>query len=275
MATTATAPGLSDEQRVELFALIKGADSVELKLTVPVADRTRGAAELGVDPLDGQIRQVFFFDTPDLTLNKLGLVVRARRVQQKGDDSVVKLRPGRPGRAAEEAASLAELRCRGRRHARGVRLLGIDEAHARNDGRQGRHGREAGRAQALLQGAAVAVCSPRTRGLELDDLAILGPITVLKLKFAPEGIGAQARRRAVALPGQLDDPRAVDEVPAVGGVPGRRRDTGIPDPEGHRPHQRAGDQDKEGIGVLLQATRGRAALTPNPARHCSRTTNRG
>ena len=63
-------PGLSDEQRVELLALIKGADSVELRLTVPVADRTRGAAELGVDPLEGQIRQVYFFDTPDLSLNK-------------------------------------------------------------------------------------------------------------------------------------------------------------------------------------------------------------
>ena len=48
---------------------------------------------LGMDPLDAQIRQVFFFDTPDLTLNKRGVVVRARRVQKKGDDSVVKLRP--------------------------------------------------------------------------------------------------------------------------------------------------------------------------------------
>ena len=34
-----------------------------------------------------------FFDTPDLSLSKAGVVVRARRVQGKGDDSVVKLRP--------------------------------------------------------------------------------------------------------------------------------------------------------------------------------------
>jgi hypothetical protein len=33
-----------------------------------------------VDPLDGQIRQVFFFDTPDLALYEKGVVVRARRV---------------------------------------------------------------------------------------------------------------------------------------------------------------------------------------------------
>jgi hypothetical protein len=40
---------------------------------------------------------VFFFDTPDLRLNKQGVVVRARRVQGRGDDTVVKLRPIVPG----------------------------------------------------------------------------------------------------------------------------------------------------------------------------------
>ena len=46
-----------------------------------------------MDPLDAQIRQVFFFDTPDLALDRAGVVVRARRIQGKGGDSVVKLRP--------------------------------------------------------------------------------------------------------------------------------------------------------------------------------------
>ena len=59
----------------------------------PVSERSRDVAALGVDPLDAQIRQVYFFDTPELALNKAGVVVRARRVQQKGDDTVVKLRP--------------------------------------------------------------------------------------------------------------------------------------------------------------------------------------
>jgi inorganic triphosphatase YgiF len=38
-------------------------------------------AALGLDALDAQIRQVFFFDTPDLDLNRAGVVVRARRIQ--------------------------------------------------------------------------------------------------------------------------------------------------------------------------------------------------
>jgi hypothetical protein len=35
------APGLSDSELAESLALTKGADSVELKLTVPLSDRSR------------------------------------------------------------------------------------------------------------------------------------------------------------------------------------------------------------------------------------------
>ena len=84
---------LTEDQVAEVFGLIKDADSVELKLTVPDEARRATVQSLEMDPLDAQIRQVFFFDTPDLALNKAGVVVRGRRVQGKGDDSVVKLRP--------------------------------------------------------------------------------------------------------------------------------------------------------------------------------------
>jgi hypothetical protein len=80
----------------ELISLIGGADSVELKLTVPDADRNSAVSALGMDPLDAYLRQVFFFDTPDLALDRAGLVTRARRSQGRQDDSVVKLRPVDP-----------------------------------------------------------------------------------------------------------------------------------------------------------------------------------
>src|SRR5439155_11187603 len=84
------------------LALIKGADGVELKLTVPERDYRSVVVALGMDPLDAQIRQVFFLDTPDLSLYERGVVVRARRVQRKGDDSVVKLRPVVPAELPDE-----------------------------------------------------------------------------------------------------------------------------------------------------------------------------
>ena len=84
---------LGDDELGELLALVEGSDSVELKLTIPDAEQRSTIAALGLDPLEAQIRQVFFFDTPDLALNAAGVVARARRVQGGAHDSVVKLRP--------------------------------------------------------------------------------------------------------------------------------------------------------------------------------------
>src|SRR4030095_12396630 len=89
-------PRLSDDDVASVIALIKDSDTVELKLTVPETDHRSTVTALDMDPLEAQIRQVFFFDTPDLALNAKGVVVRARRVQKKGDDSVVKVAPGVP-----------------------------------------------------------------------------------------------------------------------------------------------------------------------------------
>lgn len=107
---------LSDAQVGELLALTRDVDSVELKMTVPDSDRHAAVVALGMDPLDAQIRQVYFFDTPDLRLDKHGVVVRARRVQRRRDDSVVKLRPVAPGDVQEARTSdnlgWRSMRCR-------------------------------------------------------------------------------------------------------------------------------------------------------------------
>ena len=49
---------------------------------------------LDMDVLKAEIRQVVFFDTPDLRLSRAGVIVRARRTR-KGGDAVIKLRPSR------------------------------------------------------------------------------------------------------------------------------------------------------------------------------------
>ena len=79
-----------------MLSLIKGADAVELKLSVPDADQRSVVEALGMDPTEAEIRQVAFFDTPDLVLDAHGVVVRGRRIQRKPADSVVKLRPVEP-----------------------------------------------------------------------------------------------------------------------------------------------------------------------------------
>jgi hypothetical protein len=181
------APRLSDEQVAEVLALAKSADTVELKLTVPEADHRSAVAALGMDALDAHIRHVYFFDTPDLALYEHGLVVRARRTQGKGDDSVVKLRPvdpgelsqglrGSPGFGVEVDAMPGGYVCSG--SMKGTLKTG-DVAEAIRGERPLR--KLYSREQRSL------FSERRPEGLELDDLSILGPIFVLKLKFSPEG----------------------------------------------------------------------------------------
>ena len=98
-------PGLSTDQLADLLVALEGSDSVELKLTVPDKDQRSAVRALDMDPLGAELRQVYFFDTPDLTLNRAGVIVRARRTTD-GDDSVVKLRPVVPSELPSALRSL-------------------------------------------------------------------------------------------------------------------------------------------------------------------------
>ena len=101
------APGMSGEDMLKVFELLKGATSVELKLTVPDQSRRGAVKRLGFDPVEAEPRQAYFFDTPDLALNKAGVVVRARRIQGGGGDTVVKLRPVDPAQLDPELRKAA------------------------------------------------------------------------------------------------------------------------------------------------------------------------
>jgi hypothetical protein len=182
-------PGrLSDEQLREIIELIKGADSVELKLSVPDADRRSTIAALEMDALDAFIRQVYFFDTPDLDLDRAGVVVRARRTQGKPDDSVVKLRPVVPADLPPELRARDEF---------GVEVDALPGGYVCSASFKHKHGSDdlvkdalAGEPQlsklfSKHQRAFYSDHAPD--GLGLDQLSILGPIHVFKLKFSPEG----------------------------------------------------------------------------------------
>jgi hypothetical protein len=178
---------LTDEQLQGLLELVKGADSVELKLTVPDSDRRSIVMALGMDPLEAQIRQVVFFDTPDLALNKHGVVVRARRVQGRGDDSVVKLRPvvpeKLPGKERSSPNFVVEVDAmpggyvcsasfKNRLKTPHVKAVIAGEGQIR-------------KLFSKEQRAFYAEHAPS--GLDLDALTILGPVNVFKLKFSPAG----------------------------------------------------------------------------------------
>lgn len=92
----ALAKPFTSEEIAEIFKLVKGATSVELKLSVPLSAQRATIKGIGLDPVEAQPREAYFFDTPDLALNKAGVVVRARRIQGGDADTVIKLRPVDP-----------------------------------------------------------------------------------------------------------------------------------------------------------------------------------
>jgi hypothetical protein len=181
-------PSLSDSQLVDLLSVLPSSDSVELKLTVPESHHRSTVVGLGMDPLEAQIRQVVFFDTPDLALDRHGVVVRARRVQGRGDDCIVKLRPVVPSELSDDVRSAKGFTvevdalpggfvCSGTMkralHAGGPMVKSVLDGEARLSELLGKR-----------QRAFFAEHAPS--GLELDDLSVLGPIFVLKLRFTPE-----------------------------------------------------------------------------------------
>jgi hypothetical protein len=177
---------LSDDALVEMLSLIEGADSVELKLTVPESGHRSAIQALGLDPLEAQIRQVFFFDTPELALNKKGVVVRARRVQGKGDDSVVKLRPVVPDQLPPKLRTSpmvnVEVDAMPGGYVCSASFKGVVKPGGVKDAILG--GRPVRKLFSKEQRAFYEEHAPA--GIGIDDLAILGPIFVLKLKSTGE-----------------------------------------------------------------------------------------
>jgi hypothetical protein len=193
-APTTTAPRLSDEQVAEALALMKDSDSVELKLTVGEDQQRSTAMALGMDPLEAQIRMVAFFDTPDLALDRAGLVVRARRIQGKGDDSVVKLRPVVPSELSGKLRRSENFRVEVDALPGGLVCSATLKATLRPTDVRATIAGERPIRKLFSKEQRELFASRAPDGIGLDDLTVLGPLMVLKLRFAPEDLG----RRVVA-----------------------------------------------------------------------------
>jgi hypothetical protein len=187
---------LTGDELAELLALVGGSDSVELKLTVPEHEQRAALATLEVDPLEAQIRQVFFFDTPDLVLNKNGVAVRARRVQGRTGDTVVKLRPIVPDSLPDDIRHSPSVN---------VEVDAMPGGYVCSASMKGRVANADVREAILGRSPVKKLFSKEQRnffaahapdGVGLDELSILGPIFVLKLKQTAPG---HARKLVIEL----------------------------------------------------------------------------
>jgi hypothetical protein len=197
---------IADDELPRLLDLLGEADSVELKVTVPDSDHRSAVKALGIDPIEADVRQVFFFDTPELDLYRHGVVVRARRARGRGD-TVVKLRPVVPG---DLPAALRRSRDFG------VEVDAMPGSFLCSGSLKGSTGVQAVKAAAdgerplrkLFTKAQRALYREHAPdGLELDALRVLGPVLALRLKFTPAEL---ARRVTAELWLYPDDSRVLE-----------------------------------------------------------------
>jgi hypothetical protein len=180
---------LSDRDLLEMMELVRGADSVELKLTIHESARAEAARALGVDPLDSQMRQVFFFDTPDLSLNAAGVVVRARRRQNEEGDTVVKLRPVIPGDLPEDLRAMETFNVEVDAMPGGFVCSASFKGAADNTAIRQATNKDLPIRKLFSKQQRAFYEAHAPDGIELDALTTLGPIPIIKVKVTPEGFG--------------------------------------------------------------------------------------
>ena len=183
--TTSQATPLTGEQVIKMMGQVNRADTVELKATLAATGET--GRRLDLDPLGAQIRQVVFFDTPDLALSKHGLVVRARRSAGRPDDSVVKTRPVDPATLPKRLRQLPQF---------GVEVDVMPGGFVCSASLKGVVEDETAIRRTIRGDSAIRKLFSKEQrafykerapeGLALDDLSVMGPILVLKLKWRPD-----------------------------------------------------------------------------------------
>jgi hypothetical protein len=186
MATEqAPRPTLSDAKIASFLELVKGADSVELKVTVPEPRHRSTITALGLDPMDAQIRQVFFFDTPDLALQSAGVIVRARRIQGKGADSSVKLRPVVPAELPDDLRTSGSFRVEVDALPGDFVCSGTLKGAPRSDDVKSAAAGKLPLRKLFTREQRDYYAAHAPSGLRFKDLRVLGPIFVLKLRLQP------------------------------------------------------------------------------------------
>lgn len=195
MADDITAePRIPAEEMGTLLELIRGSDSVELKLSVPAQSQRATIANLPLDPVEAQPRQVFFFETPDLRLNQAGIVVRARRIQGGRGDTVVKLRPVVPAELPPEVRRSAAFNVEVDALPGGFVCSGSMKGRSTGQEIRDAVGGKVPLRKIFTREQRAFFKAHAPADLTFEDLMPLGPTFLLKAVFEPKGLG----RRLVA-----------------------------------------------------------------------------
>ena len=93
---------VTERKRKASESKIEGSDKFEIKITITKDDEQRAYEALDIGHRDAIRRDIYFFDTPELTLSKTGVALKARAIENADHDSVVKIRPVEPDQVQDK-----------------------------------------------------------------------------------------------------------------------------------------------------------------------------
>lgn len=197
---------MADESTRAQLEIDPAVGTVEMKITARARDEDEVLEALEQAHIEPEAREVYFFDTEDLTLFEAGIVLRARRVHDGADDSTVKLRPVDSKSIGERWKADPKLEFE-------VDAVGDDYvASAKLSADQ-----DCGEIDEVARAsAACGACSRMTRSnfsatthpVELRSNGIsfahLGPVNVHKWEFEPKDLGYEVTVEEWVLPDRSD-----------------------------------------------------------------------
>jgi len=192
-------PRLSDAQLADMMELMKGTDTIELKVTVPSDEERATISGLPMDPVEAQLRQVYFFDTPDLALNSAGLVVRARRRTGGRGDTVLKLRPVVPDQLPGDVRRSASFNIEIDILPGGFVCSGSLKGRCTGDEVRDAVAGKIPLPKLYTKEQLAFYDRYAPKGIDWDSLVVLGPTFVLKEKFLAPTAPPPAKPRVMAI----------------------------------------------------------------------------
>jgi hypothetical protein len=178
-----------NEEAIRIIKTLKGWGSIELKVVVPVDTHRATIESIGLDPVEAQPRQAYFFDTPDFALNKAGVVVRARRIQGGGADTVVKLRPVDPAAISPELRRSASFKVELDAMPGGLVCSGSMKGTCTGEDVLAATSGAAPLSSLFSKEQLAFFGKHAPKGATMESLVVLGPTYLLKAKHNPKSFG--------------------------------------------------------------------------------------
>jgi hypothetical protein len=197
---------LADEETRAQLEIDPRFGTVEMRITARARDEDEVLEALERAHIEPEARDVYFFDTTDLTLFEAGIVLRARLVHDGVDDSTVKLRPVDPKSIGERWKDDEKLEFEvdavGDNYVSSAKLS-ADQARGEIEdvvrGRSGLKSLFSKDQEQFLDGHA-----PEGAAVDWDRLRLLGPVKVHKWEVEPNELGYEVTVEEWVLPDQSD-----------------------------------------------------------------------